>query len=163
MPSQPQLGWIWPKDPRPGNPQSWPRRWRFFDILANKGPDIYVGEINQPKGKNKEPSRKAKSRPTREEWSRWSINPQDPNAAYSPFPWVRRGAGERYDFRTRKYHVPDHGTWSAVEYCNGRRATKGDWIGKEAVHFIPRRYRDRNGVEYPAEFWHDSIYGRHAD
>jgi hypothetical protein len=33
-----------------------------------------------------------------------------------------------YDFRTRKYHVPDHGTWSAVEYCNGSRVRRGEWV-----------------------------------
>ena len=161
MPSQ--LGWIWPKDPRPGNPQSWPRRWRLFDVLTNKGPDIYVGRINQPKSKTKSASTPRSSRPTTEEWTRWGNDPRDPDADFTPFPWTGRPAGERYDFRTRKDHVPDHGTWSAVEYCNGSRTRKGNWVGKKEVHCVPLRYWDRNGVEYPAEFWHDSIYGKHAD
>ncbi|KAJ5207035.1 hypothetical protein N7491_002334 [Penicillium cf. griseofulvum] len=156
MPSQ--LAWIWPKDPRPGNPQQWPRRWRLFDVLTNKGPDIYVGQINHRK-----PSSQPRSGPTRQEWSRWENSPNDPDADYSPLPWAGRPAGERYDFRTRKYHVPDRGTWSAVEYCNGRRARKGKWAGKQEVHCVPMRYWDRNGVEYPAEFWHNSIYGKHGD
>ncbi|KAJ5142949.1 uncharacterized protein N7515_001736 [Penicillium bovifimosum] len=155
MPSQ--LGWIWPKDPRPNNPTHWPRRWRLFDILTNKGPDMYVGRIT-PK-----PNSKKSARPTREEWSRWGSNPSDPDADYSPLPWIKRPVGERYDFRTRTYHVPDRGTWSAVEYCNGRRMRRGKWLGREEVHCVPRRYWDRNGVEYPAEFWHDGIYGKHRD
>ncbi|OQD64863.1 hypothetical protein PENPOL_c007G00622 [Penicillium polonicum] len=161
MPSQ--LGWIWPKDPRPGNPQHWPRRWRIFDVLTSKGPDIYVGRIDQPKTNTGRASPQARSGPTREEWSRWEMDPNDPESDYSPVPWARRPAAERYDFRTRKYHVPDHGTWSDVQYCNGRRARRGEWSGREEVHCVPRRYWDRNGVEYPAEFWHDNIYGKHRD
>lgn len=160
MPSQPQLGWIWPKDPRPGNPQHWPRRWRLFDVLTNRGPDIYVGQINTPK--RDKTSTQRRSRPTRGEWSRWGEDSHDPNAGWSPFPWARRGAQEKYDFRTRKYHVPDRGTWSSVEYCNGAPARKGHRGAKE-VHCVPRRYWDRNGIEYPADYWHDSIYGRHED
>ncbi|KAF7133638.1 hypothetical protein CNMCM5793_004936 [Aspergillus hiratsukae] len=62
MPST-TLGWIWPKDPRPGNPSRWPRRWRLFDVLTNRGPDIYAGKINsrsrsrspcQPQGQGQE-------------------------------------------------------------------------------------------------------------
>ncbi|KAJ5486204.1 hypothetical protein N7530_000504 [Penicillium desertorum] len=132
MPSQ--LGWIWPKDPRPGNPQHWPRRWRLFDVLTGKGPDIYVGRIDQPKTKTRRSSSRARSGPTRQEWSRWESNSNDPDSNYSPLPWVRQPAGERYDFRTRKYHVPDHGTWSAVEYCNGSRVRRGKWVRKEEVH-----------------------------
>ena len=158
-----QLGWIWPKDPRPGNPKHWPRRWRLFDVLTGKGPDIYVGRIDQPKAKTRKSSSLPRSEPTRQEWTRWGSNPNDPDSNYSPLPWARRPAGDRYDFRTRKYHTPDHGTWSAVEYCNGRRARRGEWTGKEEVHCIPRRYWDRNGAEYPAELWHDSIYGKHGD
>jgi hypothetical protein len=160
---QSQLGWIWPKDPRPGNPSHWPRRWRLFDVLANKGPDIYVGKINQPKGENKRASKPSEPGPTQGEWSRWDSNSYNPDDEYSPFPWVKRRSGERYDFRTRKYHIPDHGTWCAVEYCNGRREKRGKWVGKNEVHCIPRRYWDRNGVEYPANFWHDTVYGRHRD
>ncbi|KAJ5920578.1 hypothetical protein N7516_011436 [Penicillium verrucosum] len=124
MPSQ--LGWIWPKDPRPGNPQHWPRRWRIFDVLTSKGPDIYVGRIDQPRTKTR---RAYPTGPTRQGWSRWEF-PNDPEPDYSPLPWARRPAGERYDFRTRKYHVPDHGTWSDVEYCNGRRARRGNGAGE---------------------------------
>ncbi|KAL2832473.1 hypothetical protein BDW59DRAFT_105452 [Aspergillus cavernicola] len=39
------MGYIWPKDPRPGNPGHWPRWWRYKDILRGKGPDIYFGRI----------------------------------------------------------------------------------------------------------------------
>ncbi|KAJ6168388.1 hypothetical protein N7497_001231 [Penicillium chrysogenum] len=82
MPSQ--LGWIWPKDPRPGNPQRWPRRWRFFDVLTGKGPDIYVGRIDQPKSKTKRSSSRSRSGPTRQEWSRWGEQPQRPRLELQP-------------------------------------------------------------------------------
>ncbi|CAI7662492.1 unnamed protein product [Penicillium glandicola] len=131
MPSQ--LGWIWPKDPRPGNPQHWPRRWRLFDVLTNKGPDIYVGRIDQPKAKPTRSYYQSPSGPTRQQWSRWGIDPDEVDLYYSPLFWARRPSGERYDFRTRKYHVPDRGTWSAVEYCNGRRSQTGKWAGKEEI------------------------------
>ncbi|KAJ5170513.1 uncharacterized protein N7500_003296 [Penicillium coprophilum] len=161
MPSQ--LGWIWPKDPRPGNPHHWPRRWRLFDVLKNKGPDIYVGQIGQSKANTRKSHSQTRSSPTRQEWSRWGDRSNDPDSDYSPFPWAGRPAGERYDFRTRKYHIPDRGTWSDVEYCNGGRVQRGKWVAKEEVHCVPMRYWDRNGVEYPAEFWHDSLYGSHPN
>ncbi|KAJ5498258.1 hypothetical protein N7453_007309 [Penicillium expansum] len=91
MPSQ--LGWIWPKDPRPGNPKHWPRRWRIFDVLTSKGPDIYVGRIDQPKNKTRNSPSRPQSGTTRQEWSRWEINPNDPESGYNPIPWARRPAG----------------------------------------------------------------------
>ncbi|KAJ5935544.1 hypothetical protein N7466_005091 [Penicillium verhagenii] len=214
------LGWIWPKDPRPGNPSSWPRRWRLRDVLTNKGPDIYVGVIGQ---KTKSPSSASTSRSSsvargltpsttpsstpsartrrshRTNWDRWDHEPTPfesisnaNSAAWGPsagstsgsagsstapvaapvsisnrssrskskpkieLPWARRGDGERYDYRQRKYTVPDMGTWSRVEYCAGR----GEGSEK---HYVPRRYWDRNGNEYPANYWHDIIYGEHDD
>lgn len=30
-------------------------------------------------------------------------------------------------------------------------------------HYVPRRYWDQNGNEYPANYWHDIIYGEHDD
>ncbi|KAL4942109.1 hypothetical protein BDV06DRAFT_170276 [Aspergillus oleicola] len=40
--------YVWPKDPRPGNPQRWSSLWRFADVFTGKGPDIYV-EKRRPK------------------------------------------------------------------------------------------------------------------
>ncbi|KAH1606696.1 hypothetical protein KXX44_000378, partial [Aspergillus fumigatus] len=87
------VGWIWPKDPRPGNPSRWPRRWRLFDVLTNRGPDIYVGKI--------------KSRAQSQEqinWSGWECREGCCCAGMdeTPFPWARRGVCERYDFRRRR-------------------------------------------------------------
>ncbi|KAL2218111.1 hypothetical protein M432DRAFT_591315 [Thermoascus aurantiacus ATCC 26904] len=153
-PSQRITGWIWPKDPRPGNPPRWPRRWRLFDVLTNKGPDIFVGTIDSPS-----------ATPHTPRWSRWQDVYGQPNdgdeETLSPFFWADRGL-KRYDFRTRTYQIPDRGTWSRVEYCDGGRdgalGRKGDM-----VHEIPLRYWDWTGNEYPAWMWHDRIYGAHDD
>lgn len=155
MGQPPTLGWIWPKDPRPGNPSRWPRRWRLFDVLTNKGPDIYVGVINKKKDPAKENNGKGKAK-SKTDWARWNgeLDPDD-----TPIPWARRDASVRYDFRRRKYQVPDQGTWSRVEYCDGWR--KEGRFGRMERHFVPRRYWDRNGDEYPACYWHDAVYGAH--
>ena len=185
--ASPQLGWIWPKDPRPGNPKKWPRRWRLLDVLQNKGPDIYVGVIKDSKSKSRANPKKenedndpynhthphprshsepkSKTAPSRDQWTRWGIDPNNEEAEaanYSPLPWVKRKPGERYDFRTRKYTVPNRATWSRVEYCNGP-SEKGRWYERCEVHRVPRRYWDPNGELYPAENWHDDIYGQHQD
>ncbi|PLB50630.1 hypothetical protein P170DRAFT_474190 [Aspergillus steynii IBT 23096] len=160
MPSQ--LGWIWPKDPRRGNPTHWRRRWRLKDVLTNHGPDIFVGRIGA-------------AAPDETNWSRWRQREgesaekgkgrcagagagRDGGGGYyyeedderdgddTPFPWARRSPGERYDFRTRKYQVPDVGTWSKVQRC-----------GCEG-HVVPLRFWDRYGAEYPADRQHDLVY-----
>ncbi|KAI9933487.1 hypothetical protein ASPWEDRAFT_174649 [Aspergillus wentii DTO 134E9] len=149
MAPEPTLGWIWPKDPRPGNPSRWPRRWRLFDVLTNRGPDIYVGRINN--------SPHTRAQPQTTQWSRWE---GDGESNDSPFPCGRRGS-EKYDFRRRKYQVPDRGTWSWVEYCDGDRERERG--GRRRRHLIPRRYWDRNGEVYPAGCWHDAMYGAYCD
>ncbi|KAJ6084277.1 hypothetical protein N7486_011077 [Penicillium sp. IBT 16267x] len=214
-PQSQTLGWIWPKDPRPGNPSSWPRRWRFHDVLTNKGPDIYVGVIGEKTKSSSSrsgsrssslargltpsttPSTRSKQSPQRTNWDRWEeiIPPESTNSTSSAsssswattsistststsgegsskskskpkieVPWARRDVDERYDYRQRKYTVPDLGTWSRVEYCTARG--KGGWVrpkkGTEK-HYVPRRYWDQNGNEYPANYWHDIIYGEHDD
>ncbi|KAJ5804862.1 hypothetical protein N7474_010749 [Penicillium riverlandense] len=156
-PSQPTLGWIWPKDPRPGNPSRWPHRWRFLDVLTNKGPDMYVGVIG-----NGKTTKKSNSNSSTSHWARWD---QDLAEDDTPIPWARRSEAERYDFRRRKYVVPDQGTWSRVEYCSAR-GDSGGWRrggSKESRHYVPRRYWDRNGDEYPSNHWHDIVYGAHED
>ncbi|KAJ5579975.1 uncharacterized protein N7459_005960 [Penicillium hispanicum] len=153
MAPPPTLGFIWPKDPRPGNPPTWPRRWRLFDLLTNKGPDIYVGVLrhNTPTG----PKKAAKTH-----WTRWE---PEAHASRRAAPWARRPDAQRYDFRQRKYVVPDHGTWSAVQYCSAKGAGGLMRVVRGERHRVPRRYWDRNGEEYPANQWHDMIYGVHAD
>lgn len=174
-------GWIWPKDPRPGNPAHWPRRWRLFDVFTNKGPDIFVGRISvtDAKGKKGKKDKKGKkSKKTGEAqdevqpgplpmttWSRWENDHDSTNDTATtttkkkkkePFPWARRNSAERYDFRTKRYCIPDSGTWSRVVYCSG-----DDKHGRRKRHVIPMRYWDREGNEYPAGYWHDVVYGGH--
>ncbi|EYE91382.1 uncharacterized protein EURHEDRAFT_242778 [Aspergillus ruber CBS 135680] len=187
MPST--YGWIWPKDPRPGNPSHWPRRWRLFDIFRNRGPDIFVGRIRSDKkdeDRNKNKKRREgrvemrapiQQRPPRNRecaWAGWgNVHPTSTNVtgsgdkggmktkyAYSSaLPWTTRKPNERYDFRTKRYTVPDSGTWSRVEYCSGDLEGHG-W--KRKKHVIPVRYWDKNGEMYPAGYWHDVVYGGHA-
>lgn len=184
-------GWIWPKDPRPGNPSHWPRRWRLFDILRNRGPDIFVGRIRSTKDKSKNRDNKREvelaapiqQRPPQRRdcsWARWDdVHPTSTNidntgsgdegsrqtkyVYTSAFPWTTRRPNERYDFRTKRYAVPDSGTWSRVEYCSGDLEGHGrGWTGRGKRHVIPVRYWDKNGEMYPAGYWHDVVYGGHA-
>ena len=168
MPTSSTLGFIWPKDPRPGNPTSWPRRWRFFDVLTNKGPDIYVGVIGEKKKKKESSSwisvpastSTIPKLPEKTNWSGWENNNSTNNAV---FPWARRDIDERYDFRQRKYKIPDRGTWCRVEYCSMPERTGWRRFGWQKTHRVPRRYWDGIGEEYPANYWHDVIYGEHQD
>lgn len=170
------IGYIWPKDPRPGNPSRWSRWQRFSDVMTGKGPDIYVGRI-RPRtshhdhrhavhmGENLWGGREREQR-SKTDWSLWDND----HAKYCAIPhcpdcynvrkreqrdnffiWARRGPEERYDFRTRKYQVPDEGTWSRVEYCD------------EPQHMIPLQYRDRYRRPYPAEHRHNEVYGIHGN
>lgn len=92
------------------------------------------------------------------DWHRWT---DDTDGCDTPIPWARRATGVKYDFRQRKYQVPDRGTWSRVEYCTGGRS-RGTF-GRDEVHVVPRRYWDKDGVEYPANLWHDIVHGAHPN
>lgn len=163
MPSESKLGWIWPKDPRPGNPHHWPRRWRLFDVLTGKGPDIYVGRLkHRTTGDGSQSPHTSSGGPGQGEWSGWDNDEWKPRR--KPFPWAQRNADERYDFRTREYTIPDDGTWSGVRYCNGTTVRRSRWgRKKEEVHCVPRRYWDWNGAQRPGDYWHNTIHGRHRD
>ncbi|KAI1910859.1 hypothetical protein LOZ61_004202 [Ophidiomyces ophidiicola] len=105
-----QIGWIWPKDPLPGNPLKWPFGQRFKDVLSNKGPDVFVGSLDGPRSYPKTPR-----------WARWQDLYGDPDDDPTPPPLFKccdRGL-KRYDFKTRKYKIPDANTWSYVQYSNG--------------------------------------------
>ncbi|KAL5041664.1 hypothetical protein BDW71DRAFT_163174 [Aspergillus fruticulosus] len=67
------------------------------------------------------------------------------------FRGARRHPEERYDFRTRRYTVPDMGTWSGKAHCD------------DPLHAVPRLYWDRYGRAYPANLYHDLIEGAHED
>lgn len=139
-PKDQAVGWIWPKDPRPGNPTRWPRLWRFSDVLTGKGPDIYIGAI----GKRPLP---VKDRETlgrtvsRTNWARWDIEPEEDD---TPFAWARREKREKYDYSTRKYGIPNEKTWSAVEYADCEW-DGGKWRRKKVTPKTPIRYWDQYG------------------
>ncbi|KAL4867627.1 hypothetical protein BDV12DRAFT_198048 [Aspergillus spectabilis] len=176
MPSS--IGYIWPKDPRPGNPRRWPKWWRLSDILKGKGPDIYVGRLRpraSPRATthshNHNLTKLTPKKPIEHGWkfeTGWSLWEKDHLAICKhphcercarlrakeeredQFPWARRHPQERYDYRMREYRVPDEGTWAGRVHCD------------EAGHDVPLRYWDRYGRGYPAGYWHDMVYGAHG-
>src|SRR5262245_29222245 len=98
-----QLGWVWPRDPQPGNPLRWTFCQRLKDVLLNKGPDIFVGTIDGPTATPRTPR-----------WSRWrdvygAIGDGDENSLPPLFLCCDRGL-QRYDFRTRRYQIPNDQT-----------------------------------------------------
>lgn len=188
----PKFAYVWPKDPRPGNPSSWPRKWRLMDVLTGKGPDIYVERIRPRTSRQdrqyeytynaeaeqdedrlvrteiREPKRLSNSgqRIRRTGWSLWEkdhlrtchvphcrecdrIRLQEERDNF--FAGARRDPEERYDFRMRKYIVPDVGSWSGKVYCDDPR------------HVVPRCFWDPLGRAYPSNHAHDMVHGAHED
>ncbi|KAL2849814.1 hypothetical protein BJY01DRAFT_245752 [Aspergillus pseudoustus] len=167
------IGYIWPKDPRPGNTGRWAHGSRFKDVLTGKGPDMYVGRIGiRPEDKvtvKAKPGEKANERyrwESEKYWSLWGHEHElhctagfcddcdrieEQRVKDSLLTSARRGPSERYDYRMRKYQVPDEGTWSDVKFCEVR------------THAVPTAFRDHMGARYPANQWHDTIYGLHTD
>lgn len=105
-------GFIWPKDTHPKTNSSKslrPSRW--LDILAGKGPDIFLGNISH-----------AKSYPSQASWSQWShVAGVVPIKTVSFLPWpfpiytYDRPPTQIYDFNARKYKewTPD---WHPANY-----------------------------------------------
>lgn len=138
MPHARTKGWIWPKDPRPGRPLKWRFGSRFKDVMTNKGPDIYVGNLDGPVPVPRSPS-----------WSRWKDlygTIDDDGVVLLPlFPWDDRG-GQRYDYRTRKYTAPNINTWSNVRY----RVSDEDNGHLDTTQLV----WDGQGNMYPFNQWH---------
>lgn len=161
---KPKYAWIWPKDPRPGNPSRWSWRWRFLDVLLGRGPDIYVGRIDRRGG--------LKGRGHCSSWRECcccccccacsGVDVDGDTEVDVPFPTSRanerkrKRRGEKYDCRTGRYTMPDDGSWSGVEYCDcrGRQARK-----EGRRHEIPRKVCDCKAPEYPADECCDTVYG----
>lgn len=138
------IGWIWPKDPRPGNRAKWPVGRRFKDVLTNKGPDIFVGRLDGPS-----------SGPHTPRWARWQDlygDDEDDETTLPAAPWARRGL-KRYDFRTRTYRIPNDLTWSSVQYH--------DWDQGGADMSTPLMIWDGFGIEYPFHDWQALHGGGH--
>lgn len=84
--SKPQYAWVWLKDVKH---QNW---WgRCKDILTGRGPDIHVAISSGKQGRQKV----------------WPRRDDQAESAATDTPWAKRTAGERYDFRKRKYMRPD--------------------------------------------------------
>ena len=96
---------VWPKDGRNGD------RWgRMKDIATGRGPDMFVvssPDVNSRLGM-----------PNRGQWTQWNEKypwaPRDfpPRAA----PWAQRNPYGRYDFRRRRYGIPDQMTWTNAHW-----------------------------------------------
>ncbi|KAL2810921.1 hypothetical protein BJX63DRAFT_301448 [Aspergillus granulosus] len=167
------VGYIWPKDPRPGNPGRWSRGSRFKDVLTGKGPDMYVGRIGgRPRDEVTVKAKRAQKENERYRWDsekHWSLwgyeheiqctaeycddcdKLEEQKIRDNILTSARRRSAKRYDYRMRKYRVPDEGTWSGVTFC------------REECHVVPREYRDHRGNWYPANKWHDIVHGPHTD
>ena len=104
---------VWPRDKKGSSIWSWGR---LKDILTSRGPDIWC-------------SRRGSLGPHRPVWSNWrSPNPpaftpwdnlgylykNEPDAPH--WFWAERPQNVRYDFKTRKYRVPDLDTWTDAKY-----------------------------------------------
>lgn len=124
---------VWPKDGRNGT--SWGR---FKDILKNKGPDIYV-TMNASKQDYMH------NRPTRAQWSgHTNLDDIGLDSVYT-FNSRRygmpggRSAGQRYDFRTRKYGITNRATWTDAVWQPEPRKNKYN-VYPEAVRDIYGRW-----------------------
>lgn len=121
---------VWPRDKKQNGAHSW-SRWK--DIVTGKGPDMWV-------------SSRDSDGPHRPVWTGWQSPYSKPrifdNLGYKyrkddemqPLPWAQRPRWEKYDFRTRKYRMPQAGTWSDVKW-------------NRDPHFALYA-RDRNGNEF---------------
>ncbi|EPS30710.1 hypothetical protein PDE_05662 [Penicillium oxalicum 114-2] len=142
-PKTQSVGWIWPKDPQPGNSSHWPRFKRFSDVISGKGPDIFIGTIGKtprPVANKDSPGRTISST----NWARWDVDPEEHD---TPFSWARRDKDVRYDYKTRKYGVPNERTWSAVEYADCQWG-EGKWRKKKVTPTAPIRFWDQHGREH---------------
>ena len=124
---KPDYCFVWPKDGKNGN------RWgRFKDLMTNSGPDIYVSPTS------------GRICPTRAEWSQW--NERRPGVwLHNPhldLPWARRRPEERFDFRRRKYCIPDPSSWRDVR-----------WPGEpNSRHMYPLCFQGTDALWYFREY-----------
>ncbi|KAF2828355.1 hypothetical protein CC86DRAFT_192265 [Ophiobolus disseminans] len=143
---------IWPKDGRMDS-----KLGRFKDILKNRGPDIYLT-------KNAHRLDYMANRPTRERWGGWTH--LDDRDSYNSLnskkfaPWVQhewlggREPGYTYDFRTRKYGVPNRRTWSDAQWPDSKKAK---W--PEAIRDVyGDSWQDRHWLPYDLSGpWRNSL------
>ena len=145
----PKLQFVWPRDKGKTNrpPYSWRR---FKDVLTGKGPGIWIA----PKGSLS---------PDRPTWTNWQ---ELDNLGYMrdmDEVGVPLGS-KKYDFRKRKYRVPQQGVWSDVKWQRKRHPVGHhyirDWLGTEHTEFGPGPHN--NPFRYdPNTPWLD--WGRPAD
>lgn len=170
-------GLIWPKDPQPGNPSSWPWRWRLFDVIKNRGPNIYVGTLRSKSGKGARGTEHV-------DWDLWGKQPKNesgqralcrtnpnPRSSQKQEDWRPRilpigpnhkEQGKKFDYRQRKYIAPDQDTWSKVKYCNYEKEASAFRISsrRKEQHCIPISCSDKNGKSTTLGNAHDRQYGR---
>lgn len=141
---------VWPRDKKL---TSWGR---LKDVFTGKGPDIWC-------------SRRGSLGPHRPVWSNWRSRGNDPlphwdNLGYlytneePRQPWFGAGRPDnvKYDFKKRRYRIPDPQAWSDVKYDRNNRpiyyrtALFGDeiWENDHANPFMP----DTNPFPYDQHY-----------
>lgn len=152
---------VWPRDQNSSTMGTWSR---LKDVFTGKGPDIWC-------------TRRGSLGPNRPVWSNWrSRDPYPPpwdNLGYyyddkgDRPAWLYAGRPDdvRYDFRTRRYRVPDDQVWSDAKYDRnnnemyhrtarfGRHAWEDRWHDPEHPDRHPFNYYPDtagwNGDEVP--------------
>ena len=107
---------VWPRDKKRN---SWGR---LRDILTGKGPDIWC-------------TRQGSLAPHRPIWSNWRAQRNDPLHAWDNLGYLyendeggphwfgaERPNNVKYDFKKRRYRVPDGEAWSDVKYDRNNRS-----------------------------------------
>ncbi|KAF2133274.1 hypothetical protein P153DRAFT_363488 [Dothidotthia symphoricarpi CBS 119687] len=130
---KPAYAFIWPKDGKRGSTLG-----RMKDILSGTGPDIHLS-ISADKRDH------MYNRQRRPRWSNWTnLDDSGPDHSISSkrAPWTQMGIlggrtpGMSYDFRTRKYAMPDRYTWTDAvwqrdadkyTYPEAVRTLRGKW------------------------------------
>ena len=92
---------VWPKDGKNGTTLG-----RMRDIATGRGPDIFVvssPDVNSRYGM-----------PTRGQWTQWNEKYPWAPRFFPPrsAPWAQRNPHHRYDYRRRKYCIPDQMAWT---------------------------------------------------
>ncbi|KAL3475240.1 hypothetical protein BJX99DRAFT_259534 [Aspergillus californicus] len=135
------VGWIWPKDPRPGKPHRWSRLWRLSDVVMGKGPNIYVGSIRNAPRPTRHPRAPRPSTEADEFLERLDIHhtahrpPLPPSPPRAPRPRIE---ADEYFERQGIQMTPATHEW------NPRLKAKTNWSlwGREHREECPRRHCD---------------------
>jgi hypothetical protein len=153
---------VWPKDGKNGT--TWGR---FKDVLANKGPDIYL-TMNADKHDC------LHNRPTRGTWSgHRNLDGLGVDCSY-PFsqkhaPWTKKGIlggrmpGLSYDFRTRQYEIPHRHMWTGAVWQPNPKKNKRNLYPEAIRNIYGEWFQDRHYLPWYMGGPVDNERGRGSD